>query len=332
MKYARLTSVALACAAALGCNIDSTRSAFGEPTTIVVLAVDSLWVEVADSVLRALEPRVFTTRSERTFQVEQISPLDDRWNQLRQFVQVLAIGVPGDGWMEPLLDEPPSQLPAIVQAEDVWARGQVVTGLVVAHDRAAQGVYALADSLGRRYDARFREYTTQRMFASGQAVALRDSLRAGAGFGITLPNVYHPIEQTDSVRIFRSETQVGGSMFRSIAIASRAGAAAPDVQRVVAWRDEIAARHYRRPEQVSEHETLLVDTLAGGALQVQGVWRSTDASFPEAGVFISRVVPCPAQNRTYLLDAWLLAPGRNKYEYLIQFQTILDSFECAGAQ
>ena len=170
------------------------------------------------------------------------------------------------------------------------------------------------------------------MFASGQATALRDSLQTGAGFGITLPNVYRAVEQADSIRLFRSESQVGGTLFRSIAIASRDGVQDVDAQQLVAWRDSLAARYYTRPEQDTQRDTLLVDTLAGGALEVQGVWRSTDASYPEAGVFVSRAVPCPAQNRVYLLDAWLLAPGRSKYDYLIQFQNILDSFECAGAQ
>jgi hypothetical protein len=30
----------------------------------------------------------------------------------------------------------------------------------------------------------------------------------------------------------------------------------------------------------------------------------------------------------YLLDAWLYAPGKQKYEYMIQLQTILDTFRC----
>ncbi len=54
--------------------------------------------------------------------------------------------------------------------------------------------------------------------------------------------------------------------------------------------------------------------IEGGALEVQGVWMSADPSWPAGGPFIDRVVPCPAQDRTYLLDAWLYAPGKRKYE------------------
>jgi hypothetical protein len=43
------------------------------------------------------------------------------------------------------------------------------------------------------------------------------------------------------------------------------------------------------------------------------------------------MITCEQQNRTYLLDTWLYAPGprRSKYEYMIQLQTILGTFECA---
>jgi hypothetical protein len=42
-------------------------------------------------------------------------------------------------------------------------------------------------------------------------------------------------------------------------------------------------------------------------------------------------VPCPAQDKTYFIDAWLFAPGKKKYEYMIQLQTILNSFRCGSA-
>ena len=41
-----------------------------------------------------------------------------------------------------------------------------------------------------------------------------------------------------------------------------------------------------------------------------------------------RAIVCEDQDRMYLLDAWLYAPGKEKYEYMIQLETILDSFSC----
>lgn len=331
-KYARLTSVALASATLLGCDPDSSARALGDFNTIVVLAVDSLWADVGDSLSTALEPRVFTTRNERTFEVEQMTPLDPRWEQLRGFVQVLAIGVPGDGWISPVVSDGSAQPPSIVRQTDVWARGQLVTALVLSPDNAAADALALADSLGATYDALFRRYVGQRMFASGEDTATRDSLLARYGFGITIPNVYNPTAASDSVHIFRSDAQMGGTLFRSIGIARREGMLPADPQAALDWRDQLAAEYYTRPPQATLRDTLITSSLPQGGIEVQGVWQSADPSFPEAGVFVTRMVPCPARNQTYLLDAWLLAPGRGKVEYMIQFQTILDSFTCADAQ
>ena len=85
-------------------------------------------------------------------------------------------------------------------------------------------------------------------------------------------------------------------------------------------------------ETLSE-QVLVSDVSSAGAqgIEIQGAWEGTDPSWPMGGLFISRMVTCAAQNRTYLLDTWLYAPGprRSKYEYMIQLQTILGTFECA---
>jgi hypothetical protein len=66
-------------------------------------------------------------------------------------------------------------------------------------------------------------------------------------------------------------------------------------------------------------------------VEVRGIWSSDEKGWPGAGLFRTRVVSCPDQDRTYLVDAWLYAPGVEKYEYVVQLETILDSFECEGA-
>ena len=68
-----------------------------------------------------------------------------------------------------------------------------------------------------------------------------------------------------------------------------------------------------------------------GALEVRGAWETPEGSWPAAGPFIARAVRCPDQNRIYLMDAWLYAPGESKYEYVLQLETILDSFTCGDS-
>jgi hypothetical protein len=70
-------------------------------------------------------------------------------------------------------------------------------------------------------------------------------------------------------------------------------------------------------------------------VDVQGVWQGNDPMWPMGGPFVTRLMHCPDQNRTYLVDAWIYSPGGqrgSKYEYMIQLQTILDTFECASGR
>jgi len=126
---------------------------------------------------------------------------------------------------------------------------------------------------------------------------------------------------------------VGGDLFRTIVVSWKDGPMAEiDSARVLAWRDSIMPLVFDLP-QVTGRDRIQVrqlDDLAPGSIEVQGVWAGTDATFPTGGPFVDRIVVCPDQDRTYFLEAWMYGPSREKYEYLIQFETILDSFRCSG--
>ena len=66
-----------------------------------------------------------------------------------------------------------------------------------------------------------------------------------------------------------------------------------------------------------------------GVEEVQGAWQNPpDSNWPAAEAFVLWAVPCPPQDRLYLIDAWLYAPGKDKWEYMLQIETILESFHC----
>jgi hypothetical protein len=315
---------------AAGCDIGRTRPAHGEPTSLIIVAADSLWEGVRDSLQRALEPRVFTVRDEKTFEVTWISPGNPRWSDLSRFKQVLPIGLADDWWVAPALrDGPPDATPAIVERQNVWARGQLVTAIVVAPDDPVGGVEAVLPRLAALLDARFRDYARARMFFTRADTALRDELERTLGYGLVLPNVYR---RTDlgTTQVFRNHADFGGVLMRSVAVAFREGVIEPTPDVALAWRDSLAAVAYDL-EQAVQRDRLETREPVPGGLEVQGVWESRDVTWPAAGPFIVRVIPCPDNGRTYIVDAWLFAPGRAKYEYMIQLETILDSFHCGRA-
>ena len=335
MKSAR--PVLLAAAAALALTSCERRSpALGTATSIIVLATDSVWAAVGDSVLNALEPRIYTVRSERTFEVTQVSPADPDWQELREFRQVVAIGAPTDAWVQPIfsragLGDTGAQ-PDLVAARDVWARNQHAIAVAISDSDAAGEVLPHLPQVGSVIDSMFRVYVVQRMFTSGLDTTLAHALRDNYGFSLTLPNVYAPIDRAGDVLLFQNNTNVGGDLARSVLVSWREGITEPSLEAALTWRDSVATTVYNPPQATRRDSISVTQVAASGAegIELQGAWEGTEPTWPMGGLFITRILSCAQQNRTYLLDAWLYAPGprRSKYEYMIQLQTILGTFEC----
>jgi hypothetical protein len=337
MKSARLVLLAAIAAWALP-SCERSGQALGTATSIIVIATDSVWTAVGDSVLSALEPRIYTVRSERTFEVTQISPSDPDWQELRGFRQVVAIGAPDDAWVRPVFDQagvqPDVSQPAVVTTRDVWARNQQATAIALPTTNDAAAALPHLERVGATIDSLFRIYTVQRMYTSGPDTALRRAFRETHGFALLLPNVYAPLERTGDLVLFQNNTTVGGDLARSVLVTWRDGVTPPSAEAALEWRDVMATEQYN-PQQRTRRDSIRAAplTLTSGepAVEVQGAWEGTDPAWPMGGLFITRMIACEQQNRTYLLDTWLYAPGprRSKYEYMIQLQTILGTFECA---
>ncbi len=96
------------------------------------------------------------------------------------------------------------------------------------------------------------------------------------------------------------------------------------------WRLSLS-RDYYADEQLVTEEVEPGRAAGDDAREIHGIWESPPGAWPAAGPFLTRTRACPGQDRLYLIDSWLNAPGRDKYEYMLQPRYILDSFECEPA-
>jgi hypothetical protein len=306
--------------------------AVGEINNVMVAAPDSVWQALDSAVEASLAPRAFTVRDERIFEIGQVDPRAEEWSRLRNVRQVLAIGEPADPWISAALEEvdgPVPTPPALVQARNVWAQNQLVTVLLLPPASSAGAAGPLISEAGTLLVSQLEAYARTRMYVSGVDSVLADSLRRAAGFSLMLPDLYRGREVGPGIHEFRNDNPDPATLIRAIEVASRPNGEVPltaDAARE--WRGEVA-RLATDPPQVTEPaltgtRQLTVD--GHPALQIQGVWSNPPGEWPAAGLFLSRLVQCP--QRTFLVDAWLYAPGVAKYEYLVQLQTILDSFRC----
>jgi hypothetical protein len=320
--------------AAYGCG-PATPVAYGEANSLIVAAPEAIWTDVRDTLLGALEPRIRTVRDERTFNVTHVSPGSPEWRELRRWKRVLVVGTAEDAWVEPVVARggSPGSLPALMEARDVWARGeQRVIAAVLSPGGGAPEVQALLPALHELLDRRYREYALSRMYASGRNRELEERLAAEAGFALALPQIYRP-ERLDSAWLFSNVYRADSEIVRVVLVAWRSGIAPLGREGTLRWRQATLAEYENYDQVMSAEEMSGRDlNLPGGSgYEVQGIWQRPIGEWPAAGPFLTRTVSCPAADRTYLLDAWLYAPGRDKYEYMIQLETILDSFRCTAS-
>lgn len=311
--------------------------AYGDPHAVIVATAEDLWPQIMDTVFAVLSPDVYTLRAERTFRVSYQPPVGVEWARLRKFKEEILIGSRDDAWLAEALatvdDTVTITVPGIVEAEDVWAKNQAVTMLLVDPGRdIPEQVYSMLEETHSILEERFKQGVLRRMFISGQKTSLADSLRGHVGFTLNLPEVYRYGVVEDSLFIFRNDNPDPAELIRQFGVTWRTPIPTGlTTDSLLDWKEAVAAESYSYP-QVVEREDLHTRRFALGDMtvsEVRGAWTNPpDGLWPAAGPFVLWTVECPRQDRLYFVDAWLYAPGKEKWEYILQIETILNSFRC----
>jgi hypothetical protein len=326
-----LVCTALAAVAACG----EKGLVYGDANSVIAVMAAEQWDVVSDDVYDTFEKTITTVRDEKTFTVTYQEPYAEHWANLRRFRQMLLVGTLTDAWVQEVLDEADEPVPGegTYQVDDVWARGQTVTLVVLPEGWSSTDLAPYLAEAHALVDGQFREYARNRMYMSGADTALADTLSTEAGFHLDLPKVYR-WHRIDSVFVFRNDNPDPSELIREIAVTWYSPAAVSlSAEEVLRWRADLVAEHYSEPQDVYTEDLIVESLQLGGheAIQFQAQWRNPpELGWPAGGPFITRAVTCAGQDRTYLIDAWLYAPGKEKYEYMIQLETVLDSFRCAS--
>ncbi|SUZ57591.1 uncharacterized protein METZ01_LOCUS10445 [marine metagenome] len=310
--------------------------AWGDQNAIIAITSDDQWAAVGEMVESALETTIVTVRAEKTFRVTHQAPMGQGWGNLQRFRKLLLIGAADSPWMVDALalsGRESFNPPEIFQVEDVWAKGQTATVLLLPSggaDRAEEMMEPLHELL----DGQYRTYVLNRMFMSGLDSLLADTLWNEAGFTLLLPLLYER-RTVDSVHIFLNDNPDPSELIRQITVTWRSPIPEElDEEELLAWREGLTERYFRYPQvvdlQLADRSRLQMGDLVFEELRA--VWANPpEDQFPAGGPMITWSVPCPEQDRHYLVDAWLYAPGKDKYEYVLQLETILGTFRCRGA-
>jgi len=322
-------------AAVSGVTACGQSSAMGEANSLIVVADDALWEQVESQTYEALERTAYTTRDEKIFNVTQTSPDSPEINELLLWRQVLVFGTPDDPGVRMIagkVDRASVEPGEVVQASNVWARGQLATAVVLEPGREAESWLEHLPGLSQHLEEQFRAYVLSRMFVSGVDTATSDFLREEFGFTLEVPRVYQRVDRGEGVVLIRNDNPDPSELIRSILIQRGEAVDSMTSSMVYVWRAAIDDTHYNVPQ---DFDVLLgtgrsFDLNGSEAVEGRGTWKDR-AAYPAAGPFIARAVRCG--NNVIYLDAWLYSPNprRSKYEYMMQLEEILDSFRCEAA-
>lgn len=332
MRLDLLRPIVPAFAALLALTACDKPIAIGDSSTMVAGVRESVWTALRDEIIDAMEPRIFTVRDERIFEVSHIDPASADWADLKKVRNVLVIGEPGDPWIDEALseaDDAPATPPAVAHARNVWAQNQRVTIVLLAANTSPEEARPVIQEAGEAMVQRYESESRARMFSTGADSSTADSLRQAYGFSIVAPRVYRMAHPGENVVVLRNDNPDPSSLIRQVHVSwEPAGERQVTPEAARAWRAELAER-LTQPAQVTAPEIAQASQVTGEGMtgvEIHGIWSNPPGEWPSAGPYITRMLECG--DRTYLVDAWLYAPGTAKYPYMIQLRTLLDSFRC----
>ena len=315
-----------------GLSACGQSSAMGEANSLIVVADDALWEQVEAQTYEALERTTYTTRDEKIFNITQTSPDSPEIRQLLLWRQILVFGTPDDPRIQLIAEKvgrttvEPGE---VVQASNVWARGQLATAVVLQPGREAESWLEHLPALSEHLEQQFRDYVLRRMFVSGVDTATSDFLSEEFGFTLEVPRVYRRVDRGEGVVLIRNDNPDPSELIRSILIQRGEAVDSLSPSMVYLWRASVDDTHYNVPQDfdVSMGTGRTFDLNGSEAVEARGIWKDR-AAYPAAGPFVARAVRCG--DSVIYLDAWLYSPNprRSKYEYMTQLEEILDSFRC----
>ena len=307
-------------------------SAFGEANSLILIGDEALWEQVGSDTYEQLERTVFTIREENTFNVTYVPSDGSEIDELLMWKQVLVFGEPGDPLIEAIAAEAKAtpEVGTVLQAGDVWARGQVATAVILEAGHEVDSWRAALPGLAAMLDNQYRDYALSRMFASGVDTTLSQSVAETYGIELVAPRIYHGLIGDDGIIRLRNDNPRPSERIRSILIERvETDGSAIDAEGVFAWREGIDSLMYIVPQGLARApvEPRTFDLAGADVIEVRGMWQD-EGTFPAAGPFVARAVQCP--DAVWYFDAWLYSPNprASKYEFLLQLEEILDSFRC----
>jgi hypothetical protein len=325
MKLAWLAVVA---ALLCGCTKPTATGSFRE---VRLLCDDREWERVGGALRAAVETPIQSVEPETVFALVRVGAGEFQTERFSANLLLVAALDSPDSVGQLLRKLLPEDSQAGVRhgesflfaESDLWAADQRVTILTgpdletleAFFDRAGAFVFSTLY-------APLAERAVDRAYYRGGNEALEQELMDTYGWSLLLPNPWHKVVVEGERLVYFYKNDPDRHMMVYWASAEEVSLL-PDS--CLALRERLVWRHYDE-DQVDRTRTQVEETtfLGRPALKIVGVWQNEKHII--GGPFRTYCFVCTEQNRLYLLDLNVFAPGREKFPYLAQLEGIAATF------
>ncbi|MEL7363133.1 MAG: DUF4837 family protein [Bacteroidota bacterium] len=275
-----------------------------------------------------------------------VAPLSDSTNTAR-FLQArfgedtraaIATAEPGGG---------------VIERPDLWARGQMIYFATdTTPERLADAIRAKGPAMRRNFNAVQLAGTTTEMYDKGRQILLEDTLMQDHDFAVGIQHDYFIATDTSFapappfdvgteahvvwLRRTLIEIQRNLLVYYVDGVSADEAAALLEPSQIVRRFDRVTSQFLRGAQNDSAYvftepriSVDVAETTIGGneALEVRGLWRMN--LFVQGGPFIAYAFHEPTQERLYLMYGFVLAPGKDKREFVRQLEAMARTFRTA---
>ena len=310
--------------------------AFGREKEILVICDNEIWQKTEQDLRKRIEVPIHAVRWEPIFEIAQVDA--GKVQHYKEWDKIILIeSLENRKLLPQVVDD--TTLKKIGEGQglffsqkDIWARGQRVAGLAArTDDQLLPLIKVHGDRIFKDFLKLLEEREKVRMYHSGKDLTLVDSLTGCCGFSIELPQVYERIRQdslAESQLLFVHQDPV-----RSIFVTWAENPGPLDLSRksLASMRDSILEQCY--PDMITHAARVDTSTVISNNLErlrVYGTWENPKEI--SGGVYISQIIESPLQNRRYFIDCLLFSPNPrlNKYRFIFQLETVMNSFRLKG--
>jgi hypothetical protein len=326
-------------------DVDLRPRATGPEGTITVVTDSASWNGPIGEALRSeLEQLIFTLpQPEASFNV-RLQPLNsqndlDRVQRQKNivFVAPLSDTTNTSSFIRARLDSAVTQgvreqRLGVFPRENLWYREQLVYYITGAQpEDVVRAIKAQGPTIRQEFNEITRERQQFEMFEKGRQTALEDTLMKHHDFAVNVQHDYVIAQDTSNfVRLRRVLTDTWRDFFIYYIEDADPSVLSPTWIRQV--RDSLTEKYVRGSLEGSyveidrrrPLETENINFLDRYGFETRGIWHMTQDAM--AGPFLNYTFYDEAQERIYMFDGMVFAPGYSKRDFLRQIEVIAHTF------